>query len=121
MNYAGTFPATFPSEGHDTHSHAYAHVDSSQTHAPADAIIVPDAQLLFHADYSRSGTDLILSRDHHEYVVHDYFHGEKRAPLASPDGAHLTADIVTARFTTDLEWHRIEALQKVGTANKMPQ
>ena len=73
-----------------------SHVDSSQTHAPADAIIVPDAQLLFHADYSRSGTDLILSRDHHEYVVHDYFKGEKRAPLASPDGAHLTADIVKA-------------------------
>jgi fibronectin-binding autotransporter adhesin len=96
LNYAGKFGATFASEGSGTHSHAYAHVDSSQTHAPADAIIVPDAQLLFHADYARSGTDLILSRDHHEYVVHDYFHGEKRAPLASPDGAHLTADIVKA-------------------------
>ncbi|MBV9462375.1 MAG: FecR domain-containing protein, partial [Bradyrhizobium sp.] len=96
MNFAGKFDATFPSEGPGTHSHAYTHVDSSQTHAPADAIIVPDAQLLFHADYSRSGADLILSRDHHEYVVHDYFHGEKRAPLASPDGAHLTADIVKA-------------------------
>jgi hypothetical protein len=96
LNYAGKFDATFPSEGPGTHSHAYAHVDSSQTHAPAGAIIVPDAQLLFHADYSRSGTDLILSRDHHEYVVHDYFHGEKRAPLASREGAYLTADIVKA-------------------------
>jgi hypothetical protein len=96
LNYAGKFDATFPSEGPGTHSHAYAHVDSSQTHAPAGAVIVPDAQLLFHADFSRSGTDLILSKDHHEYVVHDYFTGEKRAPLASPDGAHLTADIVKA-------------------------
>ena len=97
MNYAGKFDATFASEGPGTHSHAYMHVDSSQTHAPADAVIVPDAQLLFHADYSRSGRDLILSRDHHEeYVVHDYFRGEKRAPLASADGAHLTADIVKA-------------------------
>ena len=96
MNYAGKFDATFAHEGPGTHSHAYAHVDSSQTHAPAGAIIVPDAQLLFHADFSRSGTDLILSKDHHEYVVHDYFMGEKRAPLASPDGAHLTADIVKA-------------------------
>src|SRR6201985_1261776 len=77
------------------------HVDSSQTHAPADAIIVPDAQLLFHADYARHGADLILSRDHHEYVVHDYFHGDKRAPLASPDGAHLTADIVKALVGED--------------------
>ena len=31
-----------------------------------------------------------------EFVVHDYFKGEKHAPLASPDGAHLTGDIVTA-------------------------
>ena len=28
--------------------------------------------------------------------MHDYFKGEKRAALASPDGAHLTGDIVNA-------------------------
>jgi len=96
LNYAGKFDATLASNGVATHSHAYVHVDSSQTHAPADALIVPDAQLLFHADYKRAGVDLILSKDDHEFVLHDYFKGAKRAPLASADGAHLTADIVKA-------------------------
>ena len=96
MNYAGKFDATLPSEGPATHSHAYVNIDSSQTHAPADAVIVPDAQLLFHADYTRSGTDLVLTRDDQSFVLHDYFQGEKRAPIASRDGAHLTSDIVKA-------------------------
>jgi len=66
-------------------------------YAPDDAIVVADAQLSFHADYKRSGTDLILSGDAHEYVLHDHFKGAHRAPLASPDGARLTAaDIVKA-------------------------
>ena len=29
-------------------------------------------------------------------MLSDYFKGEKRAPLASPDGAHLTGDLVNA-------------------------
>ena len=48
MNYLGTFNATVDSDGPTAHhQHAYLHVDSSHTHAPADALIVPDAQLLF--------------------------------------------------------------------------
>src|SRR5262249_23669580 len=82
--------------GHGSHSASYVHVAPGQAHAPADAIIVPDAHFLFNADFKRSGVDLILSRDDHELVVHDYFKGEKRAAIASPDGAHLTGDIVNA-------------------------
>ena len=59
-------------------------------------IIVPDAQLLFNGDFKRSGVDLVLSRDGHELVLQDYFKGEKHAALASPDGAHLTGEIVDA-------------------------
>src|ERR1700693_1280707 len=66
------------------------------THAPADAIIVPDSQLLFNGDFKRDGVDLVLSHDHHELVLHDYFKGEKRAALSTPDGAHLTGDLVNA-------------------------
>src|SRR6202008_67637 len=44
----------------------------------------------------RSGLDLVLHKDDHELVLHDYFKGDKRAALASPDGAHLTGDIVNA-------------------------
>ncbi|WP_163540452.1 hypothetical protein, partial [Klebsiella pneumoniae] len=76
LNYAGKFDAT--SEGPGAHSHSSVNIDSSQTHAPSDALIVPDAQLLFHADYSRSGTDLVLTGDDRHYVVHDYFKGSHR-------------------------------------------
>jgi VCBS repeat-containing protein len=97
LNYAGKFDATF-SAGSTGHSgeYSYTHLDSLPKHAPSDAIVVPDAQLLFSADFKRSGVDLILSKGDHELVLHDYFKSEKRASLASPDGAHLTGDIVSA-------------------------
>jgi fibronectin-binding autotransporter adhesin len=94
LNFVGTFDAKLPIEGPGAHPNAQLHVDSVTTHAPADAIIVPDAHLLFTGDFKRSGVDLILSKDAHELVLQDYFKGEKRAALASPDGAHLTGDLV---------------------------
>jgi fibronectin-binding autotransporter adhesin len=97
LNYAGKFDATLPADGHGTQpSHAYVHVDSPHAQVPKDAIVIPDAHLLFNADFKRSGVDLILTKDDQELVLHDYFKGEKRAPLASPDGAHLTGDLVNA-------------------------
>jgi VCBS repeat-containing protein len=84
------------SDAHGSHHHGPVHVDSVSTHAPADAIIVPDANLLFNGDLKRSGPDLVLSNGDRELVLHDYFRGEKRAALASPDGAHLTGDLVNA-------------------------
>ena len=95
MNFVSKFDADLPA----AHSNAHVHVEtvsSHATHAPSDAIIVPDAQLLFNGDFKRSGVDLILSKDDHELVLHEYFKGEKRAALSSPDGAHLTGDIVNA-------------------------
>ncbi len=99
LNYAGKFDAKLPIDGAGAHSHGHLHVDSVSAHAlqaPAGAIIVPDAQLLFNGDFKRSGVDLVLSNDDHELVLPDYFKGEKRAALSSPDGAHLTGDIVNA-------------------------
>ena len=101
MNFVGKFDEKLPVDGltgHDLAGHnvAHAHVDGSVTHAPADAIIVSDAQLLFGGDFKRSGVDLILTKDDHELVLHDYFKGEKRVALSSPDGAHLTGDLVNA-------------------------
>ena len=94
MNYVGKFDAKCRLTVRRTHAHRPCRFDDP--HAPADAIIVPDAHLLFNGDFKRSGVDLVLSKDDHELVVHDYFKGEKRAALASPDGAHLTGDIVNA-------------------------
>ncbi|MDE5456151.1 hypothetical protein GWE18_25655 [Bradyrhizobium sp. CSA112] len=110
MNYAGKFGSgdLDPFSGADiglgpllsSHGHLSSpgkfHVDKVSTHAPSDAIIVSDAHLLFHGDFKRSGVDLILTGGDREIVLHDYFKGEKRAALASPDGAHLTGDIVNA-------------------------
>ena len=62
----------------------------------ADAIVVPDANLLFTANFSRSGFDLVLSKDGHEHVIHDYFRESKHKDLASVDGARLTHALVDA-------------------------
>ena len=94
--------------------HGHVHVDTVSTHAPSDAIIIPDAHLLFTGDFKRSGVDLVLSGDDRELVLHDYFKGEKRAALASPDGAHLTGDIVNA-----LTGH-IQLAQADGSAERRP-
>src|SRR6195952_4734870 len=78
------------------HPGAHVHSGTVAGHAPADAITIADARLLFTGDFKRAGVDLVVSGDGHEVVLHDYFRGEKRAALASPDGAHLTGDIVNA-------------------------
>jgi VCBS repeat-containing protein len=97
LNFVGKFDANLPVDGWGAHVEAHTrHVEASAAHVPADAIIVPDAHLLFEGDYKRSGVDLVLSNDERELVLHDYFKGEKRAALSSPDGAYLTGDIVNA-------------------------
>ncbi|PPQ15573.1 hypothetical protein CV770_30870 [Bradyrhizobium sp. AC87j1] len=63
---------------------------------PEGAFVVPDPNLIFNGEFKRAGLDLVLSHEGHEFVVHDYFRGDKRAALASPDGAHLTGEIVNA-------------------------
>ena len=77
-------------------SDVQAEKNSPLHHDHADTIAIPSAYLLFSGDYSRSGADLILSKDGHELVVPDYFRGEKRASLASPDGALLSGDLVNS-------------------------
>ncbi len=97
MNYSGKFDAKISTDGFGLHSPGHVHVETVHaTQVPADAIVVEDAHLLFNAQFKRSGVDLVLSKDDSELVLHDYFKGEKRATLASPDGAHLTGDLVNA-------------------------
>lgn len=98
-----------------SHPHGSVQIDSVSTHAPADAIIVPDANLLFNGDFKRSGVDLVLTSGDRELVLPEYFKGEKRAALASPDGAHLTGDIVNA-----LAGHT-QFAQADGSASVAPQ
>ena len=94
MNFVGRFADILP--GDVVRDGASVRVDAAATHVPPGAIVVDDAQLLFAGDFKRSGVDLILSTGDREVVLPDYFKGEKRAALATPDGAHLTGDIVNA-------------------------
>ncbi|TQF40143.1 hypothetical protein UNPF46_11845 [Bradyrhizobium sp. UNPF46] len=100
MNYAGQFDGAISLDGLGSRSPAGAHVDSftakAHGHVPEGAFVVPDPNLIFNGEFKRTGLDLVLSHEGHEFVVHDYFRGDKRAALASPDGAHLTGDIVNA-------------------------
>ncbi|WP_426411144.1 VCBS domain-containing protein [Bradyrhizobium ganzhouense] len=87
-------------DGQGSRSPGYGHVDSftakAHGHVPEGAIVIADPNLIFNGEFKRTGVDLVLSHDGHEFVVHDYFRGDKRAAIASPDGAHLTGDIVSA-------------------------
>ena len=57
-----------------------AHVETISTHAVADAIVIPDANLLFTGDFKRFGVDLVLSKDDRELVLHDYQGWRARRP-----------------------------------------
>jgi VCBS repeat-containing protein len=116
LNYSGKFGADVAGDGLTPYSHGQAHLDTFSihaSHAPAGAIIVPDAQLLFNGDFKRSGLDLILSKDDHRLVLEDYFKGEKRAALSSPDGAHLTGDLVNA-LTGHVEYSQADGSGGAG-------
>ncbi len=116
MNFVSKFNSDLTGDGSAVHSGAQGHFEtfsSHATHVPADAIIIPDPHLLFTADFKRTGVDLVLSGDGRELVLHDYFKGEKRAPLSSPDGAHLTGDIVNA-LAGQVEYAQADGTAGVG-------
>ncbi|WP_439372828.1 VCBS domain-containing protein [Bradyrhizobium sp. DASA03120] len=100
MNYAGKFDAAIPHHGEGSRTPASVNVDSFTAKAhgqvPDGAVVVPDPNLIFNGEFKRSGLDLVLSHEGREFVVHDYFRGDKRAALASSDGAHLTGSVVNA-------------------------
>jgi VCBS repeat-containing protein len=105
LNYAGKFDAATSLDGQGSSSPASIAADSLSAKSfiakanglvPDGAFVVPDPNLIFNGEFKRTGLDLVLSHDGHEYVVHDYFRGEKRAAIASPDGAHLSGDVVNA-------------------------
>ncbi|TMJ52385.1 MAG: hypothetical protein E6G85_11905 [Alphaproteobacteria bacterium] len=90
MNY----PGRYASDLSDTQS---VHFDFGLAdHGHAGTFRIPDAHLLFSGDYQRSGSDLIISDQLHHVVVPNYFHGEKRPSLVSPEGAALDASVIDA-------------------------
>ncbi|WP_354063685.1 VCBS domain-containing protein [Bradyrhizobium sp. RT6a] len=126
MNYAGKFDAAISLDGLGSRSPADGHVDSftakAHGHVPDGAFVVPDPNLIFNGDFKRAGLDLVLSHDGHDFVVHDYFRGDKRAAIASPDGAHLTGDVINA-LTGHVQYAQaasgIAAAQVIGHVTKL--
>ncbi|MGY4381900.1 VCBS repeat-containing protein [Bradyrhizobium sp. i1.3.6] len=136
MNYAGKFDATIPLDGEGSRSAADVHIDSftaktfiakpfvakAHGHVPDGTFVVPDANLIFNGEFKRAGLDLVLSHEGHEFVIHDYFKGDKRAAIASPDGAHLTGDVVNA-LTGHVQVAQaapgIAAAQVIGNVTKL--
>jgi hypothetical protein len=84
LKYAGENDADVPLEGIAAPSNGHNPVKAmaGALAVPDDAIVVPDAHLLFHGDFKRAGVDLVLSGDGREIVLHDYFKGAYRAPIA---------------------------------------
>ena len=99
MKHAGNFGASEADQGSigsvdfDLSSHRE---DLSSHREDAVAVKVSDAHLLFSGNYERFGRDLIISDQTHHFVVPNYFHGDKRPLLVSPDGVPLDAAIVDA-------------------------
>ncbi|MCX7317958.1 MAG: FecR domain-containing protein [Hyphomicrobiales bacterium] len=96
MNYSGTFDFGLLGVSPNGIAQDGATVSSIPHSSPSSSIVVDDAQLLFGGDFTRSGVDLVLSRDGHDHVVPDYFKGSQRAALKSPDGAMLSPDLIKA-------------------------
>jgi fibronectin-binding autotransporter adhesin len=61
----------------------------------SDAVTIPDAHFLFHAEFKRTGSDLtLIGQDGQKLVIPGYFKHEKLPTLFAPDGSALTGDIV---------------------------
>ena len=65
--------------------------------ADGPSVVVPDAALLFSAEFIRSGDDLwLLGPDGSLIVIKDYFVQGELPLLLSPDGAMLTPGVVAS-------------------------
>jgi VCBS repeat-containing protein len=70
---------------------------ASRENADADrAIIFPDADLLFTADFRRSGSDLVLIGRDATAVIIGYFKDEWRPNIRTPEGASLNGATIEA-------------------------
>ena len=60
------------------------------------AITVPDTQLLFKGEYSRTGSDLVISNDFGQTLrINNYFDADTTATLVSQEGAQLDGHVVS--------------------------
>ncbi|HEY8336159.1 MAG TPA: hypothetical protein VIQ05_20405, partial [Tardiphaga sp.] len=82
LNFAGKFDFSYFDADGLSGSSVDVQANSGGLEGAQHGIVVPDAHLLFAGDYKRAGLDLVLSKDGHDHVVHDYFKGHVRAALS---------------------------------------
>src|SRR6266480_2456710 len=90
------FPGKFERDSSLSHFSMHADLGSFSLDGHANTVTIPNAHLLFSGDYERSGLDLIVSDHDHRVVIHDYFRGEQRPTLVSPEGAPLDPKVIEA-------------------------
>jgi len=60
-------------------------------------IVIPGGDMLLHADFTRAGSDLLITApDGSQFVIVDYFDGQTEAGLITDGGALLPFDLVSA-------------------------
>ncbi|MBL8907291.1 MAG: VCBS domain-containing protein [Rhizobiales bacterium] len=75
--------------------YAFGDASAAALLAQGGPVTVPDAHLLFTADFSRSGHDLLLTgEDGNTLLIVDYFGPNGPVDLVSPDGAVLSSSTV---------------------------
>ncbi|WP_162820455.1 Ig-like domain-containing protein [Microvirga calopogonii] len=71
--------------------------EAASSRADTDpSILFPDKDILFSADFRRSGADLLLVGHEATAVILDYFRDGRRLSIKTPEGASLTGDTVEA-------------------------
>src|ERR1700682_2036859 len=90
------FPGKFEQDSSLSHFSMHTDLGSFTLDGHANTVTIPNGHLLFSGDYERSGLDLIVSDHDHRVVIHDYFRGEQRPTLVSPEGAPLDPKVIEA-------------------------
>src|ERR1700710_1691418 len=77
-----------------------AHATAIDDH-DAGVVSIPDSHFLFHAEFTRAGSDLTLTgEDGHRVVVPSYFNHEHLPTLMSPEGGSLLGSVVESLTTS---------------------
>lgn len=101
-------------------SFVFATSDEAPEESHASTFI--GAELLFSGSYNRVGIDLVILSDTESVTIPEYFKGEHRATLMSPEGASLSGRLVEA-MTARVQFAQADdiasAVPAVGNVVKM--
>jgi VCBS repeat-containing protein len=79
---------------------------AASSDASGGPIVISDAAFLFNAEFSRTGSDLILTgSDGQRLVVAGYFTGERPLALFAPGGEMLSGETITALVKSHTPTH----------------